>query len=147
MMRPASSWNVSCVAGLLVIYRTARNIFAPSWRRSTSEAILSSFSSACDRAFRRIACNIALRCNFRTALLLTARVFCRHSFSFRCYADIAAITGQCGVSRRPVGAVRHMVDCAASFTKYSTELHLSLAEAFVLIYGNASETASRNFAR
>ena len=30
MMRPASSWNVSCVAGLLVISRTARNIFAPS---------------------------------------------------------------------------------------------------------------------
>ena len=30
MMRPASSWNVSFVAGLLVISRTARNIFAPS---------------------------------------------------------------------------------------------------------------------
>ena len=75
MMRPASSWNVCCVAGLLVISRTARNIFAPSWRRSTSEAILSSFSSAFDRAFRRIACNIALRCNFRTALLLMSWVF------------------------------------------------------------------------
>ena len=145
MMRPASSWNVSCVAGLLVNSRTARNIFAPSWRRST--AILSSLSSVFDRAFRRIACNIALRCNFRTALLLTSRVFCRHSFSFLCSADIAAISGQCGVYCRPVGAVRHMVDSAASFAIFSTELHLSLAEAFVLISGNASETESRNFAR
>ena len=33
-------------------------------------------------------------------------MFCCHSFSFLCSADIAAISGQCGVSRRPVGAVR-----------------------------------------
>ena len=53
---------VNLATGFLVISRTARNIFAPSWSRSTSDASRSSLASALSRDFCRMACNIALRC-------------------------------------------------------------------------------------
>ena len=50
---------VNLATGFLVISRTAQNIFAPSWSRSTSDAIRSSLASALSRekvAWRVIVC-------------------------------------------------------------------------------------------
>ena len=55
IMRPESSWILSLLAGFLVISWTARNIFAPSWRRSTSEARWSSLTDALSRMQNHVA--------------------------------------------------------------------------------------------
>ena len=66
--RPESSWILSLLASFLVISWTARNIFAPSWRRSTSEARWSSLTDALSSTLRRCACRILLRCCLSSCL-------------------------------------------------------------------------------
>ena len=144
---------VNLETGFLVISRTARNIFAPSWSRSTSDAIRSSLASALSRDFRRMACNSVLRCLFISSLVVAFHVFCCHSFNCRCFtdiadiADIAAISEECGVSRLVVATVLPMVDSAADFNTCSTDVHLSLAVVLVFTSEMESDTAARNIAR
>ena len=94
--RPAASWIVNLATGFLVIKRTAQNMFAPSRRRSTYDASLSSPVEVLSRAFRRRARKVVLRWRFSSPRRMTSDVFCSHSFSFRCSGDIAAISAQCG---------------------------------------------------
>ena len=138
---------VSLTTGFLVISRTARNIFAPSWSRSTSDANRSNLASALSRDFRRMACSIVLRCLFMSSLVVAFRVFCCHSFNCRCFSDISAISEQCGVFRHVVAIVLPMVDSAADFSACSTDVHLSLAVVFVFNSEMESDTAARNIAR
>ena len=138
---------INLATGFLVISRTARNIFAPSWSRSTSDAIRSSLASALSRDFRRMACNSVLCCLFISALVVAFRVFCCHNFNCRCFTDIAAISEQCGVSRLVVANVLPMVDSAADFNTCSTDVHLSLAVVLVFTSEMESDTAARNIAR
>ena len=130
---------VNLATGFLVI---SRNIFAPSWSRSTSEAIRSSLASALSRDFRRMACNSVLRCIFISSLVVAFRVLRCHSFNCRCFTDTAAISEQCGVSRLVVATVLPMVDSAADFNTCSTDVHLSLAVVFTSEM--ESDTAARS---
>ena len=88
--RPESSWIISLLAGFLVISWTARNIFAPSWRRSTSEARWSSLTDALSRALRRCACRILLRCCLSSCLRAGFLVLFICSRSLRCVSDRAS---------------------------------------------------------
>ena len=82
-----------------------------------------------------------------SSLVVAFRVFCCHSFNCRCFADISAISEQCGVFRLVVATVLPMVDSAADFSTCSTDVHLSLAVVFVLTSEMESDTAARNIAR
>ena len=136
---------VNLATGFLVISRTARNSFAPSWSRSTSDANRSSLASALSRDFRRMACNSVLRDLFISSLVVAFRVLCCHSFNCLCFTDIGTISEQCGVSRLVVATILPMVDSAADFNTCSTDLHLSLA--VVLVFTSEMETAARNIDR
>ena len=138
---------VRLATGVLVISRTARHIFAPSWSRSVSDANRSNLASVLSRDFRRMTCSIVLRCLFISSLVVAFRVFCCHSFNCRCFADIAAISEQYGVSRLVVAVVLPMVDSAADFNTCSTDVHLSLAAVFVFTSEMESDTAARNTVR
>ena len=74
-------------------------------------------------------------------------MFCCHSFNCRCFADISAISEQCGVFRLVVATVLPMVDSAADFSACSTDVHISLAVVFVFTSEMESDTAARNIAR
>ena len=62
MTRPASSCMRTLPAGVLDIYRTTRNILAPSCSLSTSDARWSNLLQTLSRSFRRRACRILMRC-------------------------------------------------------------------------------------
>ena len=70
-----------------------------------------------------------------------------HSFNCRCFADISAISEQCGVFRLVVATVLPMVDSAADFITCANDVHLSLAVVFVFTSEMESDTAARNIAR
>ena len=92
---PATSWIVNLATGFLVISRTARKNVLPSWRRSTSDATLSSPAEVLSRAFRRRTCIIVLRWRFSS----------RRRFGFLYSADTAAISAQCGRPSRMAAGV------------------------------------------
>ena len=138
---------VSLAAGFCVISRKALKLFAQSRRRPTSDARLSSLTSTLSRALRRRASRIMLRWRFSSHRRVTSDVFCSHNLSFRCYADIAAMSAQYGTSRVAAEAVRPMVDSVADFRTCSTDFHVSLAVVLALRGDYDTDTTSWNCSR
>ena len=111
--------------GFRITSRTARNIFAQSWRQSTS-------------------CLGLEFCGVERAESCYAGISVHIG---RCYVDIAAMSAQYGTTRVAAEAVRPMIDSTADFRACSTDFHVSLAVVFALRGDNDTDSTSRNCSR